>query len=160
MDAFQLNVYNALLNRGVGTGNGGGNAGGIAPAAADGAAVTSGKSYAQGAWAQLAAAATVTTDWWITHLAGNDLYFAASEEFEIQLGEGGAGAEVAATGSRCHFGHQEVTAAGQVMMMEHSYGAFPIFLPSGTRLAASSGAASANNRAHQVGVGFRSGLGS
>ncbi len=110
-------------------------------------AVTSGKSYAMGAWAEIVAAAGIAVDYWIVGALMSALVVA--DEHIFQVGTGGAGSEV----MRAEFSIVcvETTAVGE--RYEHPV-RFPIPLKvlANARLAARSAAASANNRASNCAV--------
>lgn len=154
-DAFELSVYNVLLNR-AGNANGGG----VFPDLADAVALTPAKTWAggYGAWAELAAAVAVTADVWITRLYAWNFAVTGGDEWQVQLGTGAGGAEAAITGSAVVIGDEQVSDVGHVPSQTVPYLPF-IFVGSGTRIAAR--AANDQNAANTIAVkvGYRTGLG-
>lgn len=153
MRSFVNLIYNAIFNPNTV------NTGGVFPTLAAGVAVTSGKSRAFGAWAQVVAGATVVANSWITGVVMDVFYFAGGEGYQVGLGSGAGGAEVLQTGSQFYHGFTEATAAGELNYLTFSYAPWPLFWPSATRIAAESAATSANARVVGVSVMYRTGIG-
>lgn len=147
------NLFNAIINaNGV-------NTGGVYPTLAAGVAVTSGKSYAYGSWAQVVAAATVTAASWITAAVMDAFYFATGEQYQVGVGLGAGGSEVLMSGSQFHNGHVEATAVGELNDLQFYYAPYPLYVASGSRIAAESAAASANARVIGLSLMYRTGVG-
>lgn len=123
-------------------------------AALVGVTVTSGKSYAYGAWAEVVAAAGITSDFWLVGQCPNTLVVA--DEHIIQSGSGGAGSEVVLV--EIPYVITQTTAAGEGYELPIFH--MPVKVAASTRVAARSTAASANNRATVLALLIATSLGS
>lgn len=133
------------------------NTGGVAPDLAAAVTLTGGKSWAYGAWQQIAAAATVTADWWI--YAAYPTAVVVNDEYQVQLGTGAAASEAAMSGSGFRVGITQTSGVGEVPSIPWHYAPYPLRVASGTRIAArvANAAAGANNTL-ALAIAYRTGL--
>lgn len=143
-------IYNLLFNQG------GSFTGGVYPDLAAGVTLTGGKSWAYGAYGQFVAAASNTSNKWVT--AVNLSSVVVADKYQGVLATGGAGSESDATGTTFLAGISETTAAGEVPDQNWGF-TNPWFVASGSRIAgkvANAAAGAANTVVAKI--AYRSGL--